>query len=196
MNTWKEPYPKDIPLLIKEADSISGEIKRNLNENSTPYLKDLYTEKELANGSSRVIRNFEEFVELGYKTNDYLNQNNRIKKNEFKGFYVFGEEIDGKVVPAYIGISRTIFRRLRQHGWGNKHNQCTLAYLIANEQHYKSDWDKGRREFPDHQLEDARKMVQNFKVVLHSVENDYDLYFLEVAVAGILKTKWNSFRTH
>ena len=33
-------------------------------------------------------------------------------------------------------------------------------------------------------------MLQNENV------NDYDLYFLEVAIAGILKTKWNSFRTH
>lgn len=42
----------------------------------------------------------------------------------------------------------------------------------------------------------AKLLIRNFKVVLVNIENDYELYFLEVALAGIFKTKWNSFKTH
>jgi hypothetical protein len=112
------------------------------------------------------------------------------------GLYIIGEKMNGEVIPIYIGISRTVYRRLRQHGWGKEHNQCTLAYLIANEEKHESKWANKRSLFPKTDLIEARDKVQNFRVVLYSVENDYDLYFLEVAIAGILKTKWNSFKTH
>ncbi|KUJ63865.1 hypothetical protein AR687_01370 [Flavobacteriaceae bacterium CRH] len=42
----------------------------------------------------------------------------------------------------------------------------------------------------------AKSIIQNYKVVLVAVQNDYDLYLLEVLLAGKFKTKWNSFRTH
>ena len=41
-----------------------------------------------------------------------------------------------------------------------------------------------------------QEIIQNYKVVLVEVQNDYDLYFLEVSLAGIFNTKWNSFKTH
>jgi hypothetical protein len=45
-------------------------------------------------------------------------------------------------------------------------------------------------------LSAKKEVVRNLHVALIPVQEDYDLYFLEVALAGILKTKWNSFRTH
>ena len=45
-------------------------------------------------------------------------------------------------------------------------------------------------------LEPKKEILRNFKVALYPVLNDYELYFYEVALAGILKTKWNTFRTH
>jgi hypothetical protein len=38
--------------------------------------------------------------------------------------------------------------------------------------------------------------LRNYKVALYPVLNDYELYFYEVALSGVFKTKWNSFRTH
>lgn len=46
------------------------------------------------------------------------------------------------------------------------------------------------------ELTSKKEMVRSFKVALFTVKKDYEIYFLEVALAGILKTKWNSFRTH
>lgn len=40
--------------------------------------------------------------------------------------------------------------------------------------------------------------VKKCKVVVFRLEDeqDYSLYFHEAAVAGILRSNWNSFRTH
>lgn len=45
-------------------------------------------------------------------------------------------------------------------------------------------------------MQEAKEEIQNYKVALYAVPKDFDLYFLEVTLAGIFKTKWNSFRTH
>ena len=106
--------------------------------------------------------------------------------------YVFGEEIDGKVTPVYVGISRTVYRRLRQHGFGKLHNESTLAYLMAKNENEELT----RASSSNSILEPKKEILRNFKVALYPVLNDYELYFYEVALAGILKTKWNTFRTH
>lgn len=46
------------------------------------------------------------------------------------------------------------------------------------------------------ELEQEQLEIKNFRVIIIPEENDYDLYFMEVYLAGKLKTKWNSFRTH
>jgi len=127
-----------------------------------------------------------------YKPNARLSAKSK-SNNEFKGLYFFGEKIGNEIIPVYVGISRTVYRRLRQHGWGKQHNECTHAYLMANK---KNKNEKNRAEFPDDLLEIERQKILSFNVFLYPVEQDYDLYFMEVALAGILKTKWNSFKTH
>jgi len=141
------------------------------------------------------MRNKGLFNALGYTANinSKTSQSNK-NNNEFKGLYVFGEEKNNGVEPVYIGISRrTVYRRLRQHGWGTKHNECSLAYLMA-----RFDDKELMRATVDNDLHLVPKkaIIQSYKVALFSVENDYDLYFLEVALAGKFKTFWNSFRTH
>lgn len=108
--------------------------------------------------------------------------------------YIFGEINNrGFFEPIYIGISRTVFRRLYQHTWGKKHNEATLAYLMAKSRllHLES-----RNSLLLSELEIEQEKIKTFKVVIVPEENDYNLYFMEVYLAGKLKTKWNSFRTH
>lgn len=113
-----------------------------------------------------------------------------------KGLYIFGEEIDGRVIPVYVGISRSVYRRLRQHAWGKKHNECTLAYLKTRHR-WKIEGKKTyRATITDEDMLPAKSIIQNYKVVLVAIQNDYDLNFLEVLLAGKFKAKWNSFRTH
>ncbi len=190
MNTWKQTYPEDITNLVDSAKLIATKVLDDLNSPICPTLNDFYQEKD-----GRVYRIKEEFTRIGYRPNSQLD----LKKesiNEFKGLYVFGEVIRNKVVPVYVGISRTIFRRLRQHGWGKNHNECTLAYLIAKDYYPKLSSELKREEFPKGKLEEMKNKLRSFKVVMHPIENDFELYFLEVSIAGILKTKWNSFKTH
>lgn len=177
-NYKKESYPEDISVLLSYADEIAGNILVDLNNKNAKRVGDLYTE---ING--KIIRNKKQFEELGYAPNE---------SNEFKGLYIFGEEQNGKVIPVYVGISRTVFRRLRQHTFGKNHNQCSLAYLKTK--HQKAEIT--RKTVTNEDMLPAKKIIQNYKVALIEVQNDYDLYFLEVVLAGKFKTKWNSFKTH
>lgn len=182
MNYNEEEYPENIADLLLYADVVSKKILILLDSPSCKKVSDLY---HVVNG--KIIRDKKKFEELGYSTNE---------SSEFKGLYIFGEEINGTVIPVYIGISRSVYRRLRQHPWGKKHNECTLAYLKTR-QRWKIEGKKTERAtITDEDMLPAKSIIQNYKVVLVAVQNDYELYFLEVILAGKFKTKWNSFRTH
>jgi predicted GIY-YIG superfamily endonuclease len=177
-NHWKEPYPENLYDLLGHADKLAIEILENLNSVKCKKISELYTEN-----NGKIIRNKKQFEELGFSPNE---------SNEFKGLYIFGEEQNGKVIPVYVGISRTVFRRLRQHTFGKNHNQCSLAYLKTK--HQKAEIT--RKTVTNEDMLPAKKIIQNYKVDLIEVQNDYDLYFLELVLAGKFKTKWNSFKTH
>ena len=51
------------------------------------------------------------------------------RSSDFSGCYVLLRE--GK--PFYVGISRTVVQRLRQHVTGNTHFDASLAYLMATD---------------------------------------------------------------
>lgn len=178
VNYKEETYPENLSVLLNYADELAENIIVNLNSTNAKRVVDLYTE---ING--KIIRNKKQFEELGYTPNEL---------NEFKGLYIFGVEQNGKVFPVYVGISRTVFRRLRQHTFGKNHNQCSLAYLKTKQQKVEIT----RKTVTNEDMLPAKKIIQNYKVVLVPVQNDYDLYFLEVVLAGKFKTKWNSFKTH
>lgn len=182
VNYKEESYPENLSTLLKYADEVAENIIVNLNNKNAKRVGDLYTE---ING--KIIRNIKLFEELGYTKNE---------SNEFKGLYIFGQEINGSVIPVYVGISRSIYRRLRQHAWGKLHNECTLAYLKTRYKWGMNDKKTDRATITNEDMLPAKSIIQNYKVVLVAVQNDYDLYFLEVALAGKFRTKWNSFKTH
>lgn len=100
-----------------------------------------------------------------------------------------------KSKPIYIGISRNVRLRLRQHGWGKIYHHATLAYLItAHETKYVTK----RSKLDYSSVAKAQKKIRNYGVIIIPVEDNdpYLLYFLEIYLAGCLKTKWNTFRTH
>jgi hypothetical protein len=71
-----------------------------------------------------------------------------------------------------------------------------LAYLKTSHQWEIDGMKTYRATITNDDMLPAKKLIQNFKVALFEVQNDYDLYFLEVALAGKFRTKWNSFKTH
>ena len=190
MNYREEKYPKSIIDLLNIAEYIAHQISISLNNENCKTIGDIFVRKH-ETGFTR--RNSRMLQELGYHAN-VSNKTSKPsdKNNEFKGLYVFGEVTGNEVKPIYVGISRTVFRRLRQHINGKLHNECTLAYLMAKH----NDNELTRNNCVDSILIPQKEVVRSYKVVLYPVLNDYELYFFEVALAGIFKTKWNSFRTH
>lgn len=185
-NYKNEPYPEKLVDLLDKSNELADSILQRLNSEECTKVADLY---EVLDG--KFFRNKNRFDSLGYVANEPKD-----KPKEFKGLYIFGDVVNGKVIPVYVGISRSVFRRLKQHAWGKLHNECTLAYLKTRHQWEKDGKKAERNSITNEDMLHAKEIIQNYKVALVGVENDYDLYFLEVALAGIFKTKWNSFRTH
>ncbi len=186
MNYKDEEFPKNINDLIEKCEQTIINIIERFNDPNCITVGDLY------------------FPERGLKQDDFLIKlqvscnvkiNNKVKKeNELQGLYVFGEINDkNKVTPIYVGISRTVFRRLYQHTWGTKHNETTFSYLKAK--HYNNF--KGKREeLPIELLREQQMKIKNYKLVVIPEMNHFDMYFMEVYIAGRLRTRWNSFKTH
>ncbi len=101
--------------------------------------------------------------------------------------------------PFYVGISKKVIERIRQHLRGRSHFEATLAYRIAERssrtrrsraQNMKSG--SFMRSFAR-----ARKRLASANVAFVEVRDPLELYLLEVYAAMKLRTgRWNSFETH
>jgi hypothetical protein len=114
---------------------------------------------------------------------------------DFSGCYVLVRE--GK--PFYVGISRAVVQRLRQHVTGKTHFDASLAYRMATEKTghkmKRSDAmkDAAFRTAFDH----ARALLQDCSVAFIGIDNPLELYLFEAYCAMELDTyEWNTFRTH
>lgn len=176
----------DMPSLITKCEQTITAINTHFNNQQCPAIKDLYLPDQ-----GKRQKNFLQLLSI--------NCNNKLRKknvaiNKVKGLYVFGEsDKKGTITPVYIGISRSVFRRLYQHVWRGNHNQASLAYLHVKDNELHTG---GRDLVESTKLHKMQKEIRNYKVLVIPETDDYDLYFMEVYIAGKLKTKWNSFKTH
>jgi len=157
MNYKKESYPDNLTNLLNHADEVAKTILAKLNSPSCKKVSELYSAN---NGKIKRIK--KEFDDVGYVANE---PDNIEKANEFKGLYIFGKEENGCVIPVYIGISRTVFRRLRHHGWGKNHNQCTLAYIKTKESWKIENKEANRSIITSNDMDAAKELIRNYKVV-------------------------------
>lgn len=186
MNYNNEPFPNDINELIKKCDDVIDRIQKRFSDNGCLIVKDLY-DNDKGHRQKDFVKKLQ--VECNTKLNDKIK-----KDNEVKGLYVFGELYEtGNVIPVYVGISRTIFRRLYQHTWGTKHNEASFAYLKAKS---RLEHSTKRETLALSEIQSEQEKIKNYRLIVIPELNDYDLYFMEVYIAGKLKTKWNSFKTH
>ncbi len=170
-------YPEDVKAIFEKAEKISIALKAKLQEPATPKLADLFLPK-----GNKIYQHPDIFTLLQVQ-----------KQPKIQGLYVFGEITRHGVIPKYVGISRNIIQRLRQHGWGKIHNHCTLAYLMARADHPGK---KTRTAFDPGLFDQYKNCIKQYKVVIYKEDVDYNLYFYEVILAGIFQTPWNNFRTH
>lgn len=182
MNYKGEPYPEDINKLISRSNKAIEFLMEKLQHKDCKRLDELYLENTK---NKKIYKHPQIAHSLVYDMKNV---------DELKGLYLFAEVTSKKKInPVYVGISRSISRRLKQHGWGKSHNHATWAYsMAANEISHTSN----RKDLSIEHIQRIQAIIRNCKVAVIQESNDYDLSFMEVYIAGKLKTKWNSFKTH
>jgi len=184
MNNYKDEVIPDYNELL---DNINFEI----TDHAIYRFSDIYILK-----NNEVVKNID-FINSNFKYNSFLNKNDK-KCNEIKGLYIF---IDENEKPIYTGISKTIFRRLKQHIVGKNHNESTLVYIISLKlfkDKYKKEYEGERKDFP---LDEFRYEIQSiikekWKFIIIPETDNYKLYFKELYISCKFKTFWNTFETH
>ena len=117
------------------------------------------------------------------------------RTTDFPGCYVF---LDGED-PVYVGISRSVLKRLVQHLNFDSHYSASLVYRMATEDYpHEMKRDQAMR---DEQFREiffsAQDRLRNMNVAYVEINNDLELYVFEVFAAMKLDTDtWNTFRTH
>lgn len=117
------------------------------------------------------------------------------RSTDFPGCYVFIDEDK----PIYVGISRSVLKRLVQHLNFDSHYSASLVYRMASED-YPHEM-KRDQAMKDEQFKtvffSAQVQLRQMKVAFIEVTNDLELYLFEVFAAMRLDTDtWNTFRTH
>ncbi len=114
---------------------------------------------------------------------------------DFPGCYVMLDA--GR--PVYVGISRKVFTRLRQHVLADTHNSATLAYRMAAKWARHSMRRQEAMEDPEFKREfgRARETIRAFDVAYVEIDNPLVLHVFEPYAALELGTgEWNTFETH
>lgn len=118
---------------------------------------------------------------------------------DFSGCYVLVEN----GVPIYVGISRGVIGRLRQHVYGKTHFDASLAFRIAMNRHPdQTIANLTRSDAMDDPLfgtsfAEAQTYLRSLQVAAVAIENPLELYVFEPYCAMELDThQWNAFETH
>jgi len=116
-------------------------------------------------------------------------------ENDFSGCYVF---LRG-ALPIYVGISRGVLARIRQHLRGRSHFDASLAYLMAQDKQPTPGKRSDAMKHPRFQraFRAAQRDLRRLNVAAVVIENPLELHLFEPYAAMKLNTsKWNTFRTH
>jgi hypothetical protein len=117
------------------------------------------------------------------------------RTGDFSGCYVMLR----RTVPFYVGISRGVIGRLRQHGTGRTHFDASLAYRMACEKVPHDLTRKAAMEKSEFRraFDEAKHLLAGANVAFVEITNPLELYLFEAFCAMELDThEWNTFRTH
>ncbi|HNW88509.1 MAG TPA: hypothetical protein PKN48_02535 [Bacteroidales bacterium] len=193
-NFKKEAIPDMNDQLMVELNNEIDSLSEGLEKNGLMHiLSDFFDDRRNSEENIRTVKDI--FIKFG-ECNSLAAKDSK-SKTEYMGIYIFSEKVGNDIKPVYVGISRKIIRRLKNHAYGPTKDTATLAYLLAFGD--KTDL-KSRHKFNDNidKIADISRLnVRNLFVYIH-LYNDchYKLQLLEVLAACKFKTKWNSFKTH
>ncbi len=115
-------------------------------------------------------------------------------REDFSGCYVLLAE-----APFYVGISRKVVARLRNHVKAKNHQDSSLVHAMA----VKESGFTGRCEDADLDpaymaaFREARSRLAECCVAFVEIQNPLELYLFEAYAAMALDTgEWNTFETH
>jgi predicted GIY-YIG superfamily endonuclease len=114
---------------------------------------------------------------------------------DFSGCYVLSENEN----PIYVGISKNVLQRLRQHVRGTTHSDASLAYRIAAQKmpHDNTRSKAMETEAFKAQFNGAKEYIRSLNVAFVKIVNPLALYVFEPYCAMKFNTDvWNTFETH
>jgi hypothetical protein len=114
---------------------------------------------------------------------------------DFGGCYVLLD----REKAIYVGISRRVISRIRQHVVGRSHFDASLAYLIAHRRLSSTGQRSHNMRNPEFRARfaAAQQYLRTLEIAAVRVDNALVLHVFEVYAAMALGTsEWNSFRTH
>lgn len=117
------------------------------------------------------------------------------RASDFSGCYVLLS--GGK--PFYVGVSRVVVARLRQHGTGKTHFDASLAYRMACGKVVHKMTRSAAMKAPGfvQAFHNAQRLLRGSSVAFIEIPNPPELYLFEAYCAVELDTsEWNTFRTH
>lgn len=191
MNNFKgETYPESIESVIQHMQNVIAEVNRQLNLPRPYVIKDYFKFSE-RNSINKPL----------FAKHFRFNSDNADKKEkDIKGLYALAEEKDGNLSIVNIGISKTIMRRFYQHTCGKRHNESTLGFYMALNNHKETTGISytGKRElFPYVTYLDATlQYIRNLRFAIVPIDNNFELYIAECYLACHYKSFWNTFETH
>ncbi len=116
------------------------------------------------------------------------------KTADFSACYVLIDD-----APFYVGISRKLIQRLRNHVRGTDHLTASLAHKMAvRESAYRGMRSAAAEDVAYAEaFKRAKARLTKGKVAFVEIDSPVELYLLEVYAAMEFDTsEWNSFATH
>lgn len=112
--------------------------------------------------------------------------------HEFAGVYVF---VSG-ARPFYVGITRTIYRRVQAHVRNRNHNAASLLFnMVRGDAQHKGL--RGDLDFDSDRAVSIQAWLQNQSVAILPLACPVERYAFELYAAMALQTGlWNTFETH
>lgn len=202
-------YPegrKGLVNLIDEGIAISKTIRDRLNSNNCLRVGELFK----INKRKHKIKARYNTVKYDYSDYKWVEEIPKPFVDQ-TGVYVFGDIEENEVSPLYVGITRRLYARLKDHGWGNESNTATFAHLIAKESFNEDERKILKSKNTENQIEKSAlslelekrreenlEKIRNMRVAIQTIDDDrdFDLAFLEMVISCELNCQWNSFRTH
>lgn len=116
----------------------------------------------------------------------------RASKHEFAGVYVFIAEKR----PFYVGITRTVFRRVQSHVRKPTHNTASLFFsMVCRATKHKGS--RGALSLKSERAKSIQKWLQSQSVAILPLACPVERYAFELYAAMVLQTGlWNTFETH